>query len=73
MIAVGCGGIIVLYLMFLNFVAGLRVAGGGLMGDFQGEVPPVIESQGTWLNAEGPLTLSELRGQVVWLEFSFLH
>lgn len=37
------------------------------------ENPPEIASAGTWLNTDQPLTLADLRGNVVWLEFSFLH
>jgi hypothetical protein len=39
---------------------------------WEGKAPPELASGGTWLNANGPLTLASLRGKVVWLEFSFL-
>lgn len=32
-----------------------------------------LPSGGTWINSAGPLALADLRGKVVWLEFSFLH
>ena len=38
-----------------------------------GKLPPVLAQDGVrWLNS-GPLTWDELRGDVVWLEFSFMH
>ena len=42
-------------------------------GNFLNQVPPDFSSSGQWLNSEVPLTLSALRGHVVWLEFSFLR
>lgn len=42
-------------------------------GSFLGQTPPSIESGGTWLNVESPLSAQKLSGKVVWLEFSFLH
>ena len=40
-----------------------------------GKVPPelVMAKGARWLNAEDPVTLSKLKGRVVWLEFSFIH
>lgn len=59
----------------------LTVAGcGGEMGggggsayfnSYLGQAPPALGA-GNWINSDG-LTLDALKGQVVWLEFSFLH
>jgi hypothetical protein len=39
--------------------------------DLEGEVPPALDTMSTtWLNTD-PLTLSSLRGKVVYLEFGF--
>ena len=40
---------------------------------FLGKVPPELATVGTSLNSDEPLQLANLRGQVVWLEFSFLN
>jgi thiol-disulfide isomerase/thioredoxin len=38
----------------------------------EGDVPPALDTASTtWLNTEAPLTLSALRGKVVYLEFTF--
>ncbi|MDP7276293.1 MAG: hypothetical protein QF363_12500 [Planctomycetaceae bacterium] len=42
-------------------------------GSFLGQPPPSIESGGTWLNVESPLSAKKMAGKVIWLEFSFLH
>ena len=42
------------------------------LNSYMNESPPEL-SDGVWLNSEQPLSLAALRGQVVWLEFSFLH
>jgi len=50
-------------------------SGGGATGtytSFQGSTPPSFGSGGTWFNTDGPFTLEGLKGQVVWIEFSFL-
>ena len=38
---------------------------------FWGQVPPELVASGEWINSHEPLTLQSLRGNVVWLEFSF--
>ncbi len=41
---------------------------------FLGKVPPeLVASPNGWFNARRDLSLSMLRGQVVWLEFSFVN
>jgi len=40
---------------------------------FLNKVPPELATSGIALNSDGPLQLAALQGQVVWLEFSFLH
>ena len=40
---------------------------------FLKQVPPDFSTTGQWLNSQEPLTLAELQGKVVWLEFSFLR
>ena len=42
-------------------------------GSFLKQTPPDFSTTGQWLNSEEPLTLAELQGKVVWLEFSFLR
>ena len=54
--------------------AGMNLGSGGRThGSFLGEGPPSLEAGGTWLNVDSPLTIRGLAGNVVWLEFSFLH
>ncbi|MEW6743593.1 MAG: hypothetical protein AB1486_12625 [Planctomycetota bacterium] len=39
-----------------------------------GKQPPALTTNAAnWLNAEKPLSLEDLRGEVVLLEFSFIH
>ena len=45
----------------------------GLYETFQDQPLPEIGSSGTWINTDEPLTLASLRGNLVWLEFSFMH
>ena len=41
--------------------------------DYLGKAPPSLEAPAEqWLNVKKPLRLKALKGQVVWLEFSFL-
>jgi len=41
---------------------------------FKGKTPPELEIAGkNWLNAKKPPKLADLKGRVVWLEFSFLN
>jgi ABC-type uncharacterized transport system permease subunit len=46
---------------------------GGEIMRYQGQAPPSLASVGTWMNSASPLSWDSLGGQVVWLEFSFLH
>jgi hypothetical protein len=46
---------------------------GPLFNSYVGTEPPPLDSNGTWLNVPEPLELADLRGQTVWLEFSFMH
>lgn len=57
----------------LSLGAALSQDGGSkTYGSFLGGAPPELElPRDGWLNAEQPLSLSGLRGKVVWLEFSF--
>ena len=52
---------------------GISSRRGGSFASFQGKKLPSIESDGTWLNSEAPLSWASLNGNVVWLEFSFIH
>ena len=57
----------------LVFALLLAACGGKkeYLKDLEGEVPPALDSMATtWLNTD-PLTLSSLRGKVVYLEFGF--
>ena len=47
--------------------------GEKMYGSFVGKTPPSLESGGTWFNADAPLTIKGLAGNVVWLEFSFMR
>ena len=47
--------------------------GEKMYGSFLGKPPPSLESGGTWFNADAPLTIKGLAGNVVWLEFSFMR
>ena len=38
-----------------------------------GRSPRSLASAGTWINSESALDWDQLKGDVVWLEFSFLH
>ncbi len=58
--------------MLLAAVAGCEV-GDGSVGQYSGKAPLPIDRGGTWINTDGPLTLEGLKGNVVWLEFSFLR
>jgi hypothetical protein len=64
----------VLAALLLALPAVLLPACGGeepYLKDLEGEVPPPLDAMATtWLNTE-PLTLSSLRGKVVYLEFGF--
>lgn len=41
---------------------------------YLGKAPPELAADAdTWLNAKEPLSLSKLKGKVVWLEFSYTH
>jgi hypothetical protein len=41
---------------------------------FKGKTPPPLTAPDNgWINAKKPLKLDELKGRVVWLEFSFVH
>lgn len=39
---------------------------------FIGQTPPEFPPGGTWINTDGPLTLTHLRGKVVLVQFSFI-
>lgn len=65
---------------FLTAVACLSVTAGVLAGqplpfkDMVGKQAPEIRARKKHVfNAERPPKLKKLRGQVVWLEFSFIH
>ena len=45
----------------------------GNFHSYLNQPPPEIIPGGTWLNTDEPLRLAELRGKVVWLDFSFLE
>jgi len=40
-----------------------------------GKAPPelAMAKGARWLNTKKPVSLSQLKGRVVWLEFSFIH
>jgi hypothetical protein len=41
---------------------------------YQGKAPPELASaKEDWFNAAVPLTLAQLKGRPVWLEFSFIN
>jgi len=50
-----------------------RNGDGGSYPSYAGESLPPLKSSGTWLNSAAPITWDTLSGEVVWLEFSFLH
>ena len=52
-------------------LAGCGPGGSSYFNSYQGKAPPEL-GNGSWINSDG-LTLAELKGKVVWLEFSFLH
>ena len=68
-------------IVFWLVIAGLVLTGasyfrsgdGGSYPSFAGGSLPPIQSSGTWLNSVAPITWDTLSGDVVWLEFSFLH
>ena len=45
----------------------------GTLRSYVGRSLPPIKSSGTWLNTAAPQSWDTLTGDVVWLEFSFLH
>jgi hypothetical protein len=50
--------------------------GGAQEGTFRSYAKgrfPSLASEGHWFNSDTPVTWDSLAGQVVWLEFSFLH
>ena len=56
-----------------GLVLGVAHAEGKLYSNsYQGKEPPELVGN-QWLNAPAPLTLKGLKGQVVYLEFGFLH
>ncbi len=42
---------------------------------YVGKAPPeLVTAKGAvWMNSKKPITLAQLKGRVVWLEFSFIH
>jgi len=57
--------------LLLAASACLSACGGLCQKDLEGEAPPAVGASGSsWLNTD-PLTLSSLRGKVVYLEFGF--
>jgi len=38
---------------------------------FQGQPPPDVFTNGTWVSRSGPTSLAALRGRVVYLQFAF--
>lgn len=58
------GGAVLIYFLFARPIG---------FNDFKGRQPPSLASQGTWLNSTTPISWDSLLGDVVWLEFSFLH
>ena len=44
----------------------------GDSGFFKGQMPPeLVSSPRHWVNTSGGVTLDDLRGKVVWLQFNF--
>ncbi|HEU4339152.1 MAG TPA: hypothetical protein VFS19_03715 [Planctomycetota bacterium] len=40
---------------------------------YKGKAPPELKVEAkNWINAKKPVKLADLKGRVVWLEFSFL-
>lgn len=62
--------IVLLGCAVLYFIGEPRNKGG--FTSFLGKEPPEFVNDGTWINSP-PLSLAEIRGDVVWLEFGFLH
>jgi len=58
---------------FALLLGGLALAQDEEPKKFKGKAPPelTIEAK-NWLNAKKPVKLADLKGRVVWLEFSFL-
>ena len=41
---------------------------------YKGKAPPELKSEkGSWINTKDKLKLKDLKGRVVWIEFSFLN
>ena len=54
-------------------LGGLALAQDDEQKKFKGKVPPELNVEAkNWLNAKKPVKLADLKGRVVWLEFSFL-
>ncbi len=63
-----------LSLLLIGFCVGCFNPFGGAPthNSYLNQVPPELPTDSPWINSLEPLTLDALRGQVVWLEFSFL-
>jgi hypothetical protein len=45
---------------------------GVLRNSYLGKIPPeIVADEGHWLGTARPVTLAELKGKVVWLQFNF--
>ena len=55
--------------------AAICLAGDKLYSNsYKGQAPPELQSaKEDWINAPKSITLKELKGKVVYLEFGFLH
>ena len=59
--------------LFLVPGPGWAQAGEGYCRDYNGKQPPeLVAAPDDWMNDDNGLTLANLRGHVVWLEFSFV-
>ena len=64
-------GLVTVAAVFLIRPTVMRRLGAGA-SKFHNQTPPDFPPGGTWINSDRPLNWAELRGRVVWLEFSFL-
>ena len=54
------------------FLAGLLHGQKYERNSYLGETPPeLVSEKDQWIGASEPLTLTELKGKVVWLHFNF--
>jgi hypothetical protein len=65
---------VVLALFILaSCTSGIRAQGSGLhRNSYLGKAPPeLVAEKSHWLGTVPPVTLAELKGRVVWLQFNF--